>query len=58
MINNTQYESDVAYVAHLEVPWEKLQDKSFLITGASGLIGSFLIDVLMYNNINKRSSAT
>lgn len=54
MINNTQYESDVAYVAHLEVPWEKLQDKSFLITGASGLIGSFLIDVLMYNNINKK----
>ena len=54
MINNAQYESDVAYVAHLEFPWEKLQDKSFLITGASGLIGSFLIDVLMYNNLNRK----
>ena len=54
MINNAQYERDVAYVAHLEFPWEKLQDKSFLITGASGLIGSFLIDVLMYNNINRK----
>lgn len=42
---------DVIYVANLPLPWEKLADKSILITGASGLIGSFLVDVLMYKNV-------
>ena len=35
------------------MPWEKLKNKSVLITGASGLIGSFLIDVLMRKNISE-----
>lgn len=35
----------------LEIPEiEKLKDKSFLITGATGLIGTCLIDALMYFN--------
>ena len=40
------YKEDIRYVAGLPVAWEKLQDKSFLISGASGNIASFLIDVL------------
>lgn len=52
MINNILYNEDVKYVAELDLPWEKLQNRSILITGASGLIGSFLVDVLMYKNIN------
>lgn len=44
-------DDDVRYVANLDLPWEKLSDKSVLISGASGLIGSFLIHVLMYKNI-------
>lgn len=47
MIDNLIYKEDIEYVANLELPWEKLKNKSVLITGASGLIGSFLIDVLM-----------
>ena len=54
MINNNMYLEDVKYVAKLDLPWEeKIKGKSFLITGASGLIGSFLIDVLMYKNIQE-----
>lgn len=30
--------------------WEKLQNSSIMITGATGMIGSFLIDMLMYKN--------
>lgn len=44
--NNRLYIEDTRYVAELELPWEKLQDKSILISGATGLIGSFLVDVL------------
>lgn len=50
MMENALYREDVAYAANLLLPWEKLAGKSVLITGASGLIGSFLIDVLMAKN--------
>lgn len=46
------YYEDVAWAAQSKLPWEKLEGKSVLITGASGLIGTFLIDVLMYRNEN------
>ena len=49
---NEQYKSDVKYVAGLELPWDKLQGCSVMISGATGLIGSFLIDVLMEKNLS------
>ena len=52
MIENLLYREDIKYVSDLELPWEKLSNKSILITGASGLIGSFLIDVLMEKNLH------
>ena len=52
MIDNKLYKEDVQYVAGLDLPWEKLEGKSFLITGASGLMGTFLIDVLMCRNLS------
>ena len=51
MIDNSIYEEDIRYVANLNLPWEKLNGKNILITGATGLIGSFLIDVLMEKNL-------
>lgn len=42
--------SDISYVAQLELPWNKLKGKTVLISGASGMIGSFLIHVLMKRN--------
>lgn len=44
------YKDDINYVASLDLPWEKLKGKSLMISGASGLIGSFLIDVLFLLN--------
>lgn len=38
---------DVRGVAELDLPWELLQGKSVVISGATGLLGSFLVDVLM-----------
>lgn len=47
---NNLYKKDLDYVTGLELPWEKLQDRCILITGATGLAGSFLVDVLMRKN--------
>lgn len=48
--NNPLYYDDVDYVAGLSLEWDRLTGKSFLISGATGLIGSFLVDVLMRRN--------
>lgn len=50
LYENDLYKEDVDYVAELELPWEKFQDRSILISGATGLVGSFLVDVLMRKN--------
>lgn len=41
------YREDVEAVARLDLPWERLEGKRLVITGGTGQIGSFLIDVLM-----------
>ena len=45
-----EYLEDVRRVASIDLPWEKLHSKVILITGGTGLIGSFLIDVLAAAN--------
>ena len=46
------YMEDVLSVSGLDLPWIKLQNKSILLSGATGLIGSFLIDVILEKNIS------
>ena len=52
LYENQKYMDDVKMVAALPLPWDKLQDKSVMISGATGLVGSFLVDVLMAKNEN------
>ena len=47
-----EYVSDVRRVAALDLPWDNLRGKTILITGGTGLIGSFLIDVLKSADLN------
>jgi len=49
--DNELYKEDIDTVASDNVDWDKLKNKNILITGATGLIGTFLIDVLMYRNM-------
>ena len=48
--DNFLYLEDVNYVANLNLPWEKLNNKSIMISGATGLIGSMLVDIIMRKN--------
>ncbi len=50
LYNNKQYAEDVLSVAEQSLPWNRLQDKSIMLSGATGLIGSFLIDVILEKN--------
>lgn len=46
LLDIREYREDVLSVAELGLPWNRLREKTLLITGGTGLIGSFLIDVL------------
>lgn len=50
MIQNELYKEDVSRVAALPLPWEKFCDSNIVITGGSGLLGTFFVDVLMEKN--------
>ncbi len=50
LLANKHYMEDVKKIAALSLPWEQLENSSILISGATGMIGSFLIDVLMERN--------
>lgn len=56
ILKNEVYQNDLKYVSMLNLPWEKLKDKKIFISGSTGLIGSCMIDALMYcnekNNLN------
>ena len=49
IIDNEDYLRDIEREAE-KINFDSLKNKSILITGASGLICSFLVDVLMYRN--------
>ena len=47
----TEFEKeDVKLVAEQKIAWDKLTNKTILISGGTGFIGSFIIEVLRYRN--------
>ena len=54
LLENEVYLSDLRTVCSLDLPWEEMGGRSILISGATGMIGSTLIDVLM---MRKRGAA-
>ena len=50
LIENQQYLEDIRRVAMLPLPWERFREKELLVSGSTGLIGSFLVDLIMYLN--------
>lgn len=52
---NSIYQKDIQNIVKEEELWKFISEKTILITGASGLIGTFLVDTLMM--INKYCNA-
>lgn len=52
LYDNSLYIEDINYIVGLDLPWEKLQGKSVLLSGATGLVGSFLVDVLLSKELD------
>ncbi|HBV81979.1 MAG TPA: dTDP-glucose 4,6-dehydratase [Lachnospiraceae bacterium] len=48
--DNSIYQSDIKQVVNTELPWKLLEGKRLLITGATGMISSVIIDILMERN--------
>lgn len=44
------YCEDIEYIAGFNIDWNRLSGRSILITGATGLIGTVLVDAIMYKN--------
>ncbi len=49
-LDSSTYTAELDEVCSLPLPWEKLSGKTMALSGATGMIGSFLIDVLMRKN--------
>ena len=58
LYQNELYLEDVRNTADLPLPWEKLKNRSIMISGAAGLIGSFLVDVIMEKNADDGLNCT
>jgi len=52
-LNNDLYLEDVRRVASLPLDWSALDDRVVAIAGATGMIGTFLVDVLMCRGRSK-----
>lgn len=49
------YEQELHRITALSLPWEKLKGRTFMISGATGMIGKCLIDLIMLKNKEKGS---
>ena len=45
-----EYKKQIEQYANYNIDWNLLKNKSFLISGATGMIGKCLIDIIMYKN--------
>ena len=50
--NSEIYQEDIKSILKQNCDWNKLKDKTILITGATGLIGTVLVDMLVFLNLH------
>ena len=58
-IDSKIYEEDLNNIINAQtIDWNKFQNKKFFITGATGLIGTTLVNTLLYANMKKHLNCT
>lgn len=58
LYTNNYYSEDINNVCKLSLPWDELRGKSIMLSGATGLIGSFFVDVISEKNITDGLNCT
>jgi nucleoside-diphosphate-sugar epimerase len=56
LIENQLYLSELERINQTQMDWTRIDGHSFLVIGATGLIGSYLIDTLMWRNKNQAAN--
>lgn len=49
-LNHSLYQRDIERISKIPIAWEKMKKKGVFITGATGMIGTCLVDVFMNRN--------
>ena len=44
------FQREIALCASLDIDWSRVDHKTMMITGATGMVGKYLIEVLLYRN--------
>ena len=52
ILENLQYCKEIKENSKINIQWDSLKNKTVMISGATGLIGSYMIDLIMYNNLH------
>lgn len=50
LLRNKKYIEELKEYSQMNIDWEKLGNKNIMITGATGLIGRYFINLIMYKN--------
>ena len=58
MLEIKEYVHDIREIADIPYNWIKLHNKTVMISGATGMIGKFLVDLLMYRNESDNLNCT
>ena len=58
LYSNKDYMEDVMSVAGQRLPWQMLSNRAIMLSGATGLLGSFLVDVIMEKNRSNNLNCT
>jgi UDP-glucuronate decarboxylase len=43
-------DEDLKYITDADLPWDELEDKNILITGANGMLPSYMVETILYLN--------
>lgn len=52
-MRNLIIEQDLKFITDSSLPWEKLEGKNILITGANGLLAAYLVETILFLNENR-----
>ena len=51
LTDNKKYLQDIQTVCNMRLPWQKLAGRTMVVSGATGMIGRCLVDVIMHKDL-------